>query len=499
MLFSGLGAAGGQRFRIGFVAGLVHFLISLYWLLYIPFRWHGLPIGPAFGWLMLGAYCALYPAFWVWLCWKLFPEKAGLEQFLSATLLRRVLWALAAGAIWTALEFARGAVMTGFPWNFVGASQYRWVPLIQIASLTGIYGVSFLVVWSSVSLCGAALSLARRNAARSLWAMAGLPLLVVAGVAGYGLSKLTTVLTPGNELTVAMIQPSIPQTLIWDPAGDATRFQTVLDLTDRALVSKPRVLLWPESAVPDLTPEIQQTIGQLARNHNVWLVFCAGTLEGAQYYNSALLCNPEGGLDAIYNKRRLVAFGEYIPLVHWFPFFKWLTSVGVDQTAGIRPVDFDIQNPSAKMSVLICFEDTFPQEARAHVGPDTDFLINLSNDGWFGHGAEQWQQADCAAFRAVENGVPLLRCTNDGLTCWIDAQGRFRQIFKDGGGVYGPGYLIAQIPLRRPGDRSRTIYNQYGDWFPIACSAIGIGCLLGGIWRGNRSKLPEARRDTVQN
>jgi apolipoprotein N-acyltransferase len=266
----------------------------------------------------------------------------------------------------------------------------------------------------------------------------------------------------------------------------------VLDLSERALAFNPRLLLWPESAVPDLTPEIQQAIAQLVHRHQTWLVFCAGTAERtaagtADYFNSALLCNPDGVLEAIYHKRRLVIFGEYIPLVRWLPFLKWLTPIGGEITPGDRPVEFEIKNPSAKMSVLICFEDMFAQEGREHVGPDTDFLVNLTDDGWFGHGAEQWQQAASGIFRAVENGVPLLRCTNDGLTCWADAQGRLRQIQSTSGNVYGPGFIIAQIPLRAPGDRRQTFYNRIGDWFPWSCCGIGFGWLAVTIWsRRNR-------------
>jgi apolipoprotein N-acyltransferase len=507
ILFSGLGARSGQTFRIGFVAGLVHFLSSLYWLLNMPFTWHGIPIAPAAGWLALSAYCALYPAIWVWLCWKIFPGSCGAaDQFSATGWLRRLAWAFAAGAIWTALEFARGKMLTGFPWNFVGASQYQELALIQVAAVTGIYGVSFLVVWTSVSLCGAALALAQRPAAQSLWAGAGMPLLAVAVVASFGAGKLASVPASAKEVKVALIQPSIPQTLIWDPAGDKARFQTVLDLSERALASSPRLLLWPESAVPDLTPEIQRTIAQLVRRHETWLVFCAGTSEPAatgtaEYFNSALLCNPDGVLEGIYHKRRLVIFGEYIPLVRWLPFLKWLTPIGGEITPGNRPVDFEIKNPSAKMSVLICFEDMFAQEAREHVGPDTDFLVNLTDDGWFGYGAEQWQQAATGIFRAVENGVPLLRCTNDGLTCWADAQGRVRQIQNASGNVYGPGFIIAQIPLRAPGDRHQTFYNRHGDWFPAGCSGIGLGWLAATIYSRRRSKtlLPITPSKTFPN
>jgi len=495
ILFSSLGARVGRSFRLGFVAGWIHFLSSLYWLLHMPFTWHGLPLAPGLGWLALSAYCALYPAVWVWLCWKLFPGEPGADAFLATGWLRRTAWAIAAGSIWTALEFARGKMLTGFPWNFVGASQYQLLPLIQVAAITGIYGVSFLVVWTSVALGGAALALARRPAAQSLWTGAGLPLLAVAGTASFGVSKLASVPAHAKELKVAMVQPGIPQTEIWDSSRDMARFQTVLDLSEQALAAKPQLMLWPESAVPDLTPEFQQSIAQLVRRHKTWLVFCAGTAEttpdsGAAYFNSALLCNPDGALESVYHKRRLVIFGEYIPLVRWLPFLKWLTPVGDPLAAGDRPVDFVTDNPSAKMSVLICFEDMFAQEAREHTGPDTDFLINLSNDGWFGHGPEQWQQAASGIFRAVENGVPLLRCTNDGLTCWADAQGRVRQIHSVSGNVYGPGFIIAQIPLRGPDDRRQTFYNRHGDWFPAACSGLGLGWLAAAIWSRRRSSRP---------
>jgi apolipoprotein N-acyltransferase len=489
ILFSGLGAKSGRAFRIGFVGGFVHFLSSLYWLINMPFTWHGIPIAPAAAWAALSAYCALYPAIWVWLCWKILPEAGGAtDKFAAISWVRRLGWASAAGAIWTALEFVRGEFLTGFPWNFVGASQWRVLPLIQVASVTGIYGVSFLVVWVSVSLFGAFLALSRRPAAQRLWAEAGIPLLAVAGVASFGAGKLAAISPPGKELKVAFVQPSIAQTMIWDPAGDKVRFQSVLDLSERALASNPQLLLWPESAVPDLSPEIQQSISQLVQKHAAWLLFCAGTAEPAadgtpQYFNSALLCNPDGALEGgIYHKRRLVIFGEYIPLVRWLPFLKWLTPIGGEVTPGDHPVQFEMRNPPAKMSILICFEDMFAQEGREHVGPDTDFLVNLTDDGWFGHVAEQWQQAATGIFRAVENGVPLLRCTNDGLTCWADAQGRVRQILDISGNVYGPGFIVAQIPIHAPGDHDRTFYNQHGDWFPWSCAGVGLAWLAAGIW-----------------
>src|SRR6185369_5441083 len=118
-------------------------------------------------------------------------------------------------------------------------------------------------------------------------------------------------------------------------------------------------------------------------------------------------------------------------------------------------------------SVLICFEDTFGHLVRESVDDETDFLVNLTNNGWFGNSAAQWQHAASAAFRAVENGIPLLRCSNNGLTCWIDSRGRLRELFRDQtGSEYGVGFATWQIPLLAPEDKaSRTFYNRHGDWF----------------------------------
>ena len=196
-----------------------------------------------------------------------------------------------------------------------------------------------------------------------------------------------------------------------------------------------------------------------------------------EFYNSSFLLNPEGKLVDGYKKRNLVIFGEYIPLVRWVPFMKWFTPIPGGFTPGERATFFELGDLKVKTSPLICFEDMFPQLARDCAAGDTDFLVNMTNDGWFGESAEPWQHAAGAVFRAVENDRPLLRCTNTGLTCWIDAQGRLREIFRDSrGSVYGPGFMTAEIPLLTPGEgHSRTFYNLHGDWFGWAC--VGITAL----------------------
>jgi apolipoprotein N-acyltransferase len=124
--------------------------------------------------------------------------------------------------------------------------------------------------------------------------------------------------------------------------------------------------------------------------------------------------------------------------------------------------------------VLICFEDIFPHLAREYADDDTDFLVNLTNNGWFGDSAAQWQHAAGAVFRAVENGVPLVRCANNGITGWIDAHGRLRQIFRTpAGSEYGAGAITLEIPL--PAQKSApTFYQRHGDWFGWICAVITL-------------------------
>jgi apolipoprotein N-acyltransferase len=359
-----------------------------------------------------------------------------------------------------------------------------------------VYGVTFLVVWFSVAIGSAILVLARNPTLQRGWGDVALPLLTLTWVVGFGMSKCLSAPLPARQLRVALVQPSIPQTLIFDLGADAERFGEVIALSERALESKADVLVWPESAVPALTVENQQAIGRLLGSHPVWLLFCADSSEmlhsnAMAVYNSSFLVSPKGSVEGIYHKRRLVIFGEYIPLVRWLPFLRWLTPVGDGFTPGDRVVPFKLTGLAASISTLICFEDAFPQEARSHTGADTDFLVNLTNDGWFGDGPEQKQHAVMALFRAVENGIPLVRCTNNGLTCWVDAQGRIREVLEAGGSIYAPGFIAPEIPLRDP-NRGRTFYNQHGDWFGWGCCGMSVLALL--FWKRNLSTDP---RDSV--
>jgi apolipoprotein N-acyltransferase len=498
MIAAALGTRGGETFRIGYVAGLVHYLVSLYWLLLIPYRWHSIPVGPAAGWLALAAFLALFPATWVWLISSVqtpTSESPGVNMATwgpnSAIWLRRATWTLSGAAAWVGMEMFIARIFSGFPWDLLGVSQYKLVPLIQIASVTGVYGVSFLVIWTSLSLVAAALTILRRPTVRSAWLPdILLPATAVIILFMLGFRHLVRAPEVTRSVKVTFIQPSIPQTLIWDPSKNEERFDELLQLSEQALTNKTDLILWPEAAVPKLfrwNQDMFQPITALARSNHVWMIIGADDMEpkpgsdkieDADYFNSSFLISSEGTLRDTYRKRGLVIFGEYVPLVRWLPFIKYLTPIQGGFTSGKKPVTFELSDLHIKTSVLICFEDVFPHLAREYVDDDTDFLVNITNNGWFGEGAAQWQHATSAIFRAIENGVPLLRCSNNGLTCWVDEHGRLRQIFLDSKrGVYGPGFMLADVQFLPKESRTRTFYNTHGDLFGWVCVGWSLSLL----------------------
>jgi apolipoprotein N-acyltransferase len=543
ILFSALGRKPAEVFRIGFVGGLAYGLTAFYWILLIPF-----PAGAIPGWLLLGAYLALYTASWVWFCWRIFPgpkradsdlleilplasaaridasgDGAGAEsisairsvadpgllalnhrsawvgmdgsvqQFLAVPLAKRVVWALGCAAAWVALEMLLARLFTGFPWNLLGVSQYQILPVIQIASWTGVYGVSFLIAWFSVSLGGAALTLMARPTQSKGWVGEMiLPLLVLVGVIAYGSTELVRPRPVARTLKTVLIQPSIPQTLIWDTNQSALRFTQLVELSERALTqtSNAQLLVWPEAAVPNMLRyelETYRAVTNLAVRHQVWIILgsddavpgMGGKDREYEFYNSSFLITPRGEVAGAYRKRNLVIFGEYIPLERWLPFMKYVTPVGGSFSSGRGPAPFTLPELQVKTSVLICFEDIFPHFGREYVSSDIDFLLNLTNNGWFGESAAQWQHAANAVFRTVENRIVLVRCANNGLTCWVDQCGAMHSVyFGSSPNVYGEGYKVVNVPLLAEGSRrTLTFYTRHGDWFGWSCVAV-TGALL---------------------
>ena len=519
MVLAADGKRGRTAFKFGYVCGFAFHLGTLPWLLNIPVT--GFPI---LGWILLSAFLALYQGTWMWMVQAVRQQLPTETAGSNSTWASRSGWALFGAAAWVAIEMAQARVFSGFPWHLVGASQYKLIPLIQIASITGIYGVSFVVVWFSLSLFAGGKMILEKPTARYAWlGEIVLPLVVVLALFVFGLGRVRTARDDARPtIRVTFVQPSIPQTMIWSQSEDETRFQQLIQLTTHALTNKPDLLLWPEAAVPKKIryhDEMLLPIAELARSNRVWMIIGGDDAEPARqprkpnevaYFNASFLVSPDGELAQRYCKRNLVMFGEYIPLVRQLPFLTWFVpgsseATGFSSGDGVVPFELQRREPNSlaagatnqlrtdqkiRTAILICFEDVFPHLVPEYVNGQTDFLVNLTNDGWFGEGSEQWQHAAAAAFRAVENNIPLLRSCNNGLTCWIDSRGRMREIFRNStGSVYGAGVMTAEIPVLAPGETNElTFYNRRGDWFGWACVVITIAMTISRLRL--KSKFP---------
>jgi len=482
-LYAGVQQTARRAFQSGYLFGLVFCLGTLYWLNYMPVK--GLPI---LAWVALAGYLALYYALWLWFCRRTLTGALG--ECLDAPWARRTWWILSCAAAWTLGEYLMGRLLTGFPFIAIGVTQHRMTPLVQLASVTGVPGLSFVVVWFSISLMFAMLALATRPRERWLaWREICLPLLAVAGLFAWGSLRVgryaRAVESGDRSLKVALVQPSFPQTLIWNAGQSTNRLNRMIELSREALRAGPDLLIWPEAGMPGLLrydERLHRVVTGLAREHRVWLI-CGGDdarlpedrpdTERPDFFNSVFLVSPEGKIAGQYDKRRLVIFGEYVPLSRWLPFLKKLTPIGEGFAAGSDAAQFRLGPLNLGVSPLICFEDIFADLARESAEPDTDLMVNLTNDGWFSESAQQWQHLANALFRAVETGRPLIRCANNGISCWIDAVGRARaEQFPDGRSPYARGVKVFEMPLA--GSPLDTPYRRHGDWFVLLCGLLVV-------------------------
>jgi apolipoprotein N-acyltransferase len=514
LLFAALGTTPGRAFRIGYIGGFAYYLCTLTWLLHIP-----VVFLPILGWIALSAFLALYTALFVWIGWKLFGTvplarvpwaRELLRGFMASGWRHRNIWAVKCAAVWVALEMTISRFLSGFPWDLLGVSQYKLLPLIQIASFTGVYGVSFLIVWFSVALLMTGVALYQTPMRRTAWLREiAVPLIAIAILIAWGMRIIRTTPQPEHTTKMALIQPSIPQTLIWDERENANRFRQLLALSRQALTNQPDILVWPEAALPNMLRHDEDTANaviELSREHKTWTILGSDDAElrpgGAfprdvDYFNSAFAVSPDGKLTAMYRKRRLVIFGEYVPFVKQLPFMKYLSPAGeAGFTPGTKPIPFNLESLSVIASVLICFEDTFPHVVREYVEPNTDILVNLTNNGWFGESAAQWQHAATAVFRAVENRIPLVRCANNGLTCWVDSVGAMHEVyFSNSKDIYQAGFKIVNVPVLAAGQtRALSFYTRHGDVFGWSCFGLTTLNLLARYIRlGLRRNVPETK------
>ena len=395
---------------------------------------------------------------------------------------------------WTVFEYLRSAGFVGYPWGLLGASQYAFRPIIQIASVTGVWGVSFLVVLVNAAAAETALRPAERP--RTSLAAAGVAV-AAALLFGTGVLLLNPPRSPDGdegEIRVALVQQnSDPRKHDYGETFDALR-----RLTDNALGEKPDLVVWSETAfVPNLRrwsredPAVYPLAAMVREflayqeSLKTWLVTGnddydivpgADGREERLNYNAAVLFSDTGRRTDTYHKIKLVPFTEYFPYRETLPWvYETLLAFDVHfWEPGTERTVF--RHPKFAFSTPICFEDVFPGLVRGFVLEGAEVIVNLSNDYWSLTEAEAKQHAVHALFRAVENRRPLLRGTASGLTMHADPYGRILETLP----YYEEGFLVAR--LRRE-DWRRTPFTRWGNWFPRAAAGAALVLILFSVRR----------------
>jgi apolipoprotein N-acyltransferase len=411
--------------------------------------------------LLLVAYLALYAAGAT--CVTRWAEERGVTPLLVFPL------------AWTSLEYVRSFAFSGFPWGTLGYSLYKVLPLIQIADITGVYGLSFLI-----ALANAVLFLALRRTVRGepyRWPVASGVLLAVilGGTLVYGVHRLRQP-PDGAILKVALIQGNIPQDVKWDPAFQEATIRIYERLTRQAAASgRLDLIVWPESAAPFFVQEeplLSARIGVLAREARAGMIVGSPAFERQgdrmRYLNSAFFFTETGEVGPRSDKLHLVPFGEYVPLAKLLPFVnKMVEGIG-DFVPGTKYVTFPTGKGDA--GVLVCFEGIFPELARGYIREGSRFLVNITNDAWFGRSSAPWQHLSMYAFRAVENRAPVVRAANTGISSLIDSTGRIA----DTTFLFEEAVLIGDIRLTN----RVTFHTRYGDVFVhLACAGLVLSLL----------------------
>jgi len=440
--------------RAGYIAGVVSSVGLLYWTAIVVAHFGGLILGLATAamlllCLVLGLFTALFAAvLGLWL--RAFGHSA----------------ALCAPLAWVAMEFLRRQLLYGFAWCLLGYSQSDVLPLVQVAALTGVYGVSFLVVMaSSVAVFALFEPQVRR---RWLAVCGGLALLAAA--LGYGAVRLRVPATSLGSVRVGLVQASIPQDEKWE-AGLAWRnVERHLHLSHEAARQGATLVVWPESAVPDYfdsTPMVADTLRQLTRDEHIYLLFGNDDRmdEGEErVWVGAKLLAPDGQLVLRYHKMELVPFGEYVPLQSVFGVLG--ARKLVEQAGSYIPGTEAVVGPagSARVGVSICYEAVFPDLVRRFTVNGANLLANITNDGWYGRTSAPYQHFAMARLRSVENGRSFVRAANTGISALIDPRGRVLARTE----LFEQRALVGDVPLTG----EATFYARHGDVFAWVCLAV---------------------------
>lgn len=464
----------GRAFFLGWIFGTAFFYGSCYWLTYSMIHFGGMSAWLSFLLLLPGAaLLGIFPALFTAMLARIITKWGVAALF-------------AAPPLWSSLEWAR-LQTTGQLWNALGYSQAYHRPLIQTASWGGVYAVSFLIVMVNTVIAYALLK--RSVKALVISAAAILCLAIVMLLANRSsLSRPSDDDDKQAEVVVVAVQPNVPMDLV--KSEEDMRKLTVrhFELSESALRGvaqdgRPRLVIWPESPMNFAyggDNQLRALLGNFARTNNTSILL--NSQEAAPndgIYNSAVFLNQEGSLVAQYDKIRLLPFGEYVPLPEWVPGTGLIRGIVGDFTPGTNYRLMSVGN--VQTGVFICIESAYPSIARRFTAEGADVLINISNDGYLGPTAVMRQHLANAVFRAVENGRPLVRVTNTGITARITSRGEV----KDATQGFRPevrtwGIARAQNPI--------TFYAVHGDMFAQGCAVLSLLIFIFSLRTGFKEK-----------
>jgi apolipoprotein N-acyltransferase len=422
-------------------------------------------ITAVFAAFLLVAYLSLFPAAFAVLLTRSRRAFGGSALALAAP-------------IWVTTELGRQYIWDGFPWELLGYSQVTVLPVAQIASAIGVYGLSALLAFAAAAVA-APLVLTGRG--KLLYPVAAVVL--IGGCAVWGQLRLqaSTLLTAGDPVRVAVVQGNIEQEDKWNPELRDAITDRYLAMTRQALAAGATFVMWPESSTPfyferDLIRGA--AIRRLATEAGVTLLIGSDQVEpvkattpdqrpDSRYYNAAFLIRPDGQVGAVYRKMQLVPFGEYVPLQNLLFFVGPIVEAVSAFTPGEDPVLLPIGDHM--VSTAICYEVIFPSLIRRFVQNGSELLTTITNDAWYGRSSAAYQHWDQAAMRAIEQGRYLARAANTGISGFVDPYGRVMEKTD----LFHEAILIGDLRFLK----SRTIYSQTGDliaWLSLMVTVAAL-------------------------
>jgi apolipoprotein N-acyltransferase len=458
---------------LGLLTGAVFFLGTLYWITGVMAVYGGLPTPVAVGInTLLILYQALFVAIFAVVVRRL-TIAYGSTALLSAPL------------VWVTIEMGRTYVLTGFPWVLLGYSQASVLPIAQLASIFGVYGVSMLVAAVNAAL---AMTVAHRPPAPAYrYAPIAVALSMVIGVGVWGSRRAASApwTRQGDPIRVGLIQGNVQQDQKWDATRASDIFTDYLKKSRQAIAQGAEFVLWPESAAPFLFNEdipAAERIRTLAREARVPILVGSDEVEWRtndrgrvpdKFFNSAFLVRADGTTAGVYRKMHLVPFGEYVPWQNLLFFAAPLTEQVGTFAPGVDPQLLPVNGHP--VSVAICYEVVYPDQVRRFVAGGSEMLTTITNDAWFGRTSAPYQHFEQAAMRAIENGRYLVRSANTGISGIVDPYGRVVEKTD----IFQSAVLVGEARFLT----TTTFYARHGDVLAYASIIATVGLLLSGRTR----------------